>query len=220
MKFAGRQEAGKLLAEKIEKELPNLDKKNTIILTIPRGGVPVAYEVSKQLGIPFSLIVSKKLAPLSDPEAAFGAITTDGTYLIDAETMRYMGVSEDELTLIKQKSIEEAITKEKKYLSSKPNVEGKDIIVVDDGIATGYTAVVAAIYLKKHGAKKVFLAVPVCPYSSVKTVLKHFDDLVCYHKVESIYFAVGAYYVDFHQVEDEELFEIIQKAKSEGLYLE
>lgn len=219
MRFTNREEAGKLLAEQIKKELPDLDKENTIILAIPRGGVPVAYQVAQELNIPFSLIVTKKLAPLSDPEAAFGAIATDGTYIVDSELMKYMGVSQEEFLIVKQKALEEAIKKEKKYISTKPNINGKDIVVIDDGIATGYTAIVAAMHLRKHGAKKVILAIPVCPADSAKRVLRYFDEIVCYHKVDSLYFAVGAYYMDFHQVEDDELFDIIQKAKEKGLYL-
>lgn len=219
MKFKDRQEAGKLLAEKIKKELPTLDRKNTIILAIPRGGVPVAYQVSRKLGIPFSLVVTKKMAPLSEPEAAFGAIAADGTYIVDSELMRYMGVSEEEFVMVKQKAMEEAIKKEKRYISKKPDIEGKDVILIDDGIATGYTAVAAAMYLKKLGAREVVLAVPVCPANSIGRVNRYFDRLVCYHKVDSLYFAVGAYYTDFHQVEDEELLDIIQNAKEEGLYL-
>ncbi|MCX7737799.1 MAG: phosphoribosyltransferase family protein [Hydrogenothermaceae bacterium] len=95
MRFINKEEAGNLLVESLEK-IP-VDKENTIILAIPRGGVLVAYQISKKLKMPFSLIVAKKLAPISDPEAAFGAITTDGTFLLDKELMRYMGVYDSQL---------------------------------------------------------------------------------------------------------------------------
>lgn len=134
MRFINREEAGSLLAESLEK-IP-LDKDNTIILAIPRGGVPVAYQISKRLKIPFSLIVTKKLAPISDPEAAFGAISTDGTFLLDKELMRYMGVHDSQLEKIKEKALSEAINKEKKYVQKKVNVKYKTVIIVDDGMAT------------------------------------------------------------------------------------
>lgn len=217
MIFRDREEAGKFLAKEIKKY--NFDKENSIILAIPRGGVPVAYQLSKELNIPFSLVITKKLAPLSDPEAAFGAVATDGSFVVDNELKRYMGISDDELEIIKEKALKEAQEKEKRYLKTKPELKCKDVIIVDDGIATGYTAIAAAKYVKKQGAKSVILAVPVCPSDSIHRVLQYFDDVICYHKVDSYFFAVGAFYEDFHQVEDSELFQIIQKAKDEGLYL-
>lgn len=217
MIFKDRFQAGNLLAEHI-KNL-NIDLTNTVILAIPRGGVPVAYQVAKHLNIPFGLVVTKKLAPFSDPEAAFGAVATDGSFIVDESLKTYMNISQEELEAIKEKAVKEAVEKEKKYIKSKPNLENKNVIIVDDGIATGYTAIVAAKYIKNQRAKKVILAVPVCPTDSYRRALEHFDDVVCYHKVESYFFAVGAFYEDFHQVEDQELFQILQKAKEEGLYL-
>ncbi|MCX7760148.1 MAG: phosphoribosyltransferase family protein [Hydrogenothermaceae bacterium] len=216
MIFRDREEAGKLLSKEVRKY--NFDRDNSIILAIPRGGVPVAYQLSKELNIPFSLVITKKLAPLSDPEAAFGAIATDGSFVVDNELKRYMGISDDEFQIVKEKALREAQEKEKKYLKTKPELKGKDVIIVDDGIATGYTAIAAAKYVKKQGAKSVILAVPVCPSDSIHRVLQYFDDVICYHKVDSYFFAVGAFYEDFHQVEDSELFQIIKKAEEEGLY--
>jgi predicted phosphoribosyltransferase len=203
--FKDREEAGKLLGEFLKSF--NFDKENSIILAIPRGGVPVAYQVSKALNIPFSLVIVKKLAPLSEPEAAFGAIAPDGTVYIDEHLMRYMGVSEEELEIVKEKALSEIKRRIKDYLKNKePDVKGKDVIIVDDGIATGYTAMVAAMYVKKKGANNVYLAVPVCPADSISRVKKVFDDVFCLHPVETPFFAVGSYYQDFHQLTDEEMY--------------
>ena len=215
--FRDRKEAGKLLGELLKKH--DFDKDNTVILAIPRGGVEVAYEVSKKLGIPFSLIITKKLAPLKEPEAAFGAIAPDGSQVIDENYMKYMGVSSSELEIVRENALKEIKNRIIKYLNSKePYLEGKDVVIIDDGIATGYTAIAAAIYVKNEGAKNVYLAVPVCPSDSIPRVKKYFDDVLCYEKSDSPFFAVGAFYEDFHQVSDQEMFLIIEEAQKNGLF--
>ncbi len=216
--FENREDAGKKLGEYLKENLEYLgiDVNNALILAIPRGGVPVAYYVSKETGIPFSLVITKKIAMPSDPEAAIGAIAPDGTYLLS--TYAYY-IPEYQLEEAKETALKEALKKKEKYLDKEPQIEGKDVIIVDDGIATGYTAMVAGMYAKNKGAKRVFLAVPVCPEDSIPRVKDIFDDVICLEKVDTPFFAVGAFYRDFHQVEDEELSEIIKKAKEENLFV-
>ncbi|MCX7737800.1 MAG: phosphoribosyltransferase family protein [Hydrogenothermaceae bacterium] len=120
---------------------------------------------------------------------------------------------------IKEKVLSEAINKEKKYVQRKVDVKCKTVIIVDDGMATGYTAMVAGKYVKNQGASRVILAVPVCPTDSYQRVHQYFDEVLCYQKVGSSFFAVGAYYQNFHQVKDEDLLNIIQTAKEKWLYL-
>lgn len=215
--FRDREEAGRLLGDLLKDY--NFYKDNTVILAIPRGGVPIAYEVSKKLKIPFSLIITKKLAPLKEQEAAFGAIAPDGTKVVDETYMKYMGVSHSELEIVRENALEEIKNRIIKYLNGKePNIEGKDVIIVDDGIATGYTAIVASIYSKNKGANKVYLAVPVCPSDSILRVKKYFDNVFCYERSDSPFFAVGSFYQDFHQITDEEMFLIIEEAKKNELF--
>ncbi|SNZ11714.1 Predicted phosphoribosyltransferase [Persephonella hydrogeniphila] len=210
--FDDREEAGKLLGEELKNFIK--DKENAVILAIPRGGVPVAYWVSKKTGIPFGMVVAKKVAFPEDPEAAIGAAAPDGTFVLSD----YISESSPRVSTAIEKAVQEAREKLNKYLSGKePDVEDKTVIIIDDGIATGYTAIVAGMYAKKKGARKVILAVPVCPSDSINKVKKIFDEVICYHKVDSIFFAVGAYYRDFHQVSDEELLYYLNKAKEEGL---
>jgi predicted phosphoribosyltransferase len=212
MKFKNREEAGKLLAEKI-KEYSEI-KEDSVILAIPRGGVPVAYYISKETGIPFHMVVTKKITPPYEPEAAIGAIAPDGTFIISS----YAYLSEKELEEAKKRALEGALEKLKKYSAGKePDLKGKTAIIVDDGIATGYTAMVAGEYIRKKGAKKVILAVPVCPVDSIGRVKKVFDQVICYHKDDTPFFAVGMYYEDFHQVSDDEMFSYLNKAEKEGL---
>ncbi len=213
--FKDREDAGKLLSEKI-KDL-NLDPKDTVILAIPRGGVPVAYQISKETKIPFSLVIVKKLTLPEDPEFAIGAIAPDETYVVDP--MYFNRVSQGNiLEQIKQKALKEIKERVDKYLNGKiPDIKDKNVIVVDDGLATGYTALVAGLYARNLGAKKLVLAVPVAPSDSISKAYKVYSEVIVYERVNTPFFAVGAYYQDFHQLTDEELFFYLEKAKAENL---
>ncbi|WP_456400129.1 phosphoribosyltransferase [Persephonella sp.] len=212
MRFKNREEAGKLLAKELMK-LPRINE-NTVILSIPRGGVPVAYSLSKETGIPFSMIITKKITPLNEPEAAIGAIAPDGSYILSP----YSFISDYELEKAKEKALKEAIEKKNKYLGGKDiNIKGKNVIIVDDGIATGYTAMAAGIYAKNKGAEKVILAVPVCPKDSKKRLYEVFDEVICFHEDSSPFFAVGMFYEDFHQISDEEMYDYLNRARVEKI---
>jgi predicted phosphoribosyltransferase len=216
MKYENRRKAGQVLAESIKEKYGQLTE-NSIILAIPRGGVPVAYSVAKKLKIPFHLVITKKLSHPDNPEVAVGAIAPDGSYEIN-ERIKYYGVSEDSLQKIKKEALQKVESRIEKYSGGDvPNVEGKDCIVIDDGIATGYTALVAGKYLKNKGASTIVLAIPVCPTSSIERVKRVYDELICPSQIKSYTFAVGAYYEDFHQNTDEELDKYLEKAKNENL---
>jgi predicted phosphoribosyltransferase len=119
---------------------------------------------------------------------------------------------------IKIKALKKVKNRINKYSDGKePDVKGKICFIVDDGIATGFTSLVAGKYLKNQGAKKIILAIPVCPVSSIERVKQVYDDLVCPTPVKSYSFAVGAYYEDFHQITDKELYKYLEKAKNENL---
>ncbi|MFW9874814.1 MAG: phosphoribosyltransferase [Candidatus Thorarchaeota archaeon] len=211
--------AGKLLAKKLK--VSSLSLKDSIILAIPRGGVPVAYEIAQKLNIPFSLVITKKLAPLSNPEFAFGAIAPDGTTLINQQYLSYHRINNEELTQIKKNVLTQIKNRIHKYqIDEKIDLKSKNSIIVDDGIATGYTAMVAGKYIKKKGSRKTILAIPVAPKNSIKRAKNIFDSVICYLPIDAMSFAVGAYYNDFHQVQDEELFNYMDKAKKQNLIYE
>jgi len=219
MKYENRKKAGEVLANNIRKEFSK-SIKEFIILAIPRGGVPVAYSVAKELYIPFNLVITKKLAHPNNPEVAIGAIAPDGTYEIN-ERILYYGVDRENLNELKNNALKKVEARIEKYSKGKqPDVKNKNIFVIDDGIATGYTALVAGKYLKNLGAKKVILAIPVCPEGSIEKVKKVYDELICPSIIKSYSFAVGSYYDDFHQNTDEELFDYIEKAKKNNLFYE
>ena len=214
--FNNRTEAGKELSKKIKEKLKDL--RNTIILAIPRGGVPVAFEVATNLNIPFHLIITKKLTVPQAPEVAIGAIAPDGNYELNKRIFEYFNPTKHQFENIKRKGLGKIKTRIKKYTNYKePVLEGKDVIIIDDGIATGYTALVAGKYAKNKGAKKVILAVPVCPKENISQVLEVFDQIIYVFSSSSPRFAVGAFYRDFHQNTDEELYNFMLRAKNKEL---
>ncbi len=212
--FENREEAGKLLAESLKEVIDK--SKNPIVLAIPRGGIPVAYQIAKTLRIPMSVIVVRKLGLPWNEEAGFGAIDPLGKPYYD-ESVKKM-LSEKEIKAVIEKEIKELKEREKKFLpKGYPNLEGRQVIIVDDGVATGYTAIAAAGYAKSKGAKEVIIAVPVCPADIKHKMEKYADKFVCYYPADVMSFAVGMFYKDFHQLSDDEAKSYLEKAKEEGL---
>ena len=217
MIFLDRINAGKKLAEVLKNyNLPS----DTIILALPRWWVPLAYEISKELKIPFSLLIVRKLAPLSNPEYWFWAIAEDGTNIIDENYMKSLKVTDEELEKIIEKVLREIKERKEKYLGNREiNLENKNVLIVDDGLATWFTAIAVWLYARKHWAKKVILAVPVCPAHSLNLVKTYFDDVICLYPVDVSSFAIWQYYNDFHQIDDEELYHYLNQAKQENLLI-
>lgn len=218
MIFENREDAGKKLAQEVKKLELNPEK--SVILAIPRGGVPVAFEVSKETKIPFSLVIVKKLTLPYNPEAAVGAIAPDGTYVVDQQYFPVVS-QENILHEMKNEAMKEIKNRLQKYLNNKvPDVKDKIVIIIDDGLATGYTALVAGLYARNLGAKGLILAVPVCPVDSISRVKKVFQKVICVEIVSDTFFAVGAYYKDFHQLSDEEMLNYLKRAKELGILYE
>ena len=217
MIFQDREEAGSLLAEVLRNRIHPEDK--PIVLAIPRGGIPVAYVVARELNIPMSVVVVRKLGLPWNEEAGFGAIDSDGATYLDEELVNYAKLDADTIAEIAERELRELRNREKKFLpSGYPNLSEREVIVVDDGVATGYTAVASAGFAKKRGAKRVIVAVPVCPKDAAKKFRGYADEFVCYHPSSEMSFAVGMFYRDFHQLSDEEALGYIERAEREGLW--
>ena len=199
MLFKNRIEAGHKLAEKL-KEYKN--KKDVVVLGIPRGGVEVAFGISKILKVPLSIVVTKKISYPDEPEFAIGAVSP-GNYVVDElykrdVTKRYISSSVRELN-------NEIKRRYKEYTNGKmPEIKNKIVIIVDDGLATGYTMLAAVKYVRGKSPKKVIVAVPVAAQDSYEKVKAIADKVVCLH-VPSFFAAVGAFYQDFEQLEDKEV---------------
>jgi putative phosphoribosyl transferase len=211
--FADRVDAGKRLAS----ELDSFAGKNAIILAIPRGGVVVGYEIAKALNLQLDVIIPHKIGAPNNPELAIGAMTEDGTIVLDDNLVSFLGVPKDYIKEESEKQKNEIKRRLKIYRENAPypNLKGKDIIIVDDGIATGSTMKAALASVKKKGAKTVNIAVPVGPPSTIKELKKQADKVICPYTPE--YFqAIGQFYVDFNQTTDEEVIELLKESREKS----
>ena len=203
--FENRRAAGFELA----KYLKDYQGENVVILAVPRGGALVASAIREKLGCQWDLIIPRKLGAPFNKEIAIGAVTQDGTLLLDEEMIKYLDVSKEYIEKEKKAQIEEIKRRMKLYMGDREPVpiKGKRIILVDDGMATGFTIKAAVRSIQKAGASEIVVAVPVAPSDVVEDLLEVVDRVVC---LESPYpfYAVGMFYEDFHETSDSEVIEL------------
>jgi putative phosphoribosyl transferase len=201
MPFADRRDAGRRLAER----LTFLRGGDVVVLGLPRGGVPVAFEVARVLGAPLDVILVRKLGVPYQPELAMGAIGEGGVRVINDEVLRLTGVKPARLAEVEQRERVELERRARRYRGDRPAVElvGRTAVVVDDGIATGSTARAACAVARAHGAARVVLAVPVAPPSAVQELGREVE-VVSVETPEHLW-AIGEWYRDFSQTSDEEV---------------
>jgi putative phosphoribosyl transferase len=210
--FENRQEAGKQLADKLEK----FGGQDTIVLGIPRGGVVVGYEIAKQIGAPLDIVVPRKLRAPNQPELAIGAITEDGNVFLDDQIVNSLNVSDDYLKMESQRQKKEIDRRLRAYKGEEkvPDLNGLNVIVVDDGVATGATMNAALVSVRKRGAKSVILAVPVASERAFRLLEKEADETICL-STPTPFFAIGQFYRNFEQTSDEEVKELLKKNRME-----
>lgn len=209
--FKDRRDAGRSLAERLTKYAGS-----AIVLAIPRGGVPIGYEISRRLDIPLDLIMPRKLPIPSEPEAGFGAIAPDGTVVLNEGMARYLGLGKKEIDRISMSVLSEVRRREKAYRGDKPlpDLKNKTVIVVDDGLASGYTMIAAVRAIKKSSPKTVIVAVPCSPASSVEILKKEADEVICLFEQPYGSFAVASYYEDFPDLTDDEVKSLVKEVIS------
>lgn len=198
MKFQDRIEAGQILAVKLQKYKGS----NAIILAIPRGGVPLGYTISRELNLPLDIVLSKKIGHPLHKEYAIGAVTLGNRILSDVASHISTQYLDEETKLIREK-LKKNI--KKYYGNNKPqNIKGKIVILVDDGIATGNTVLSTVEMLFDEGPEKIIVAVPVAAPSAIKKMQHspYIDEVICILAPEH-FVAVGQFYSDFEQVDDE-----------------
>lgn len=200
--FANREEGGTLLAKKLEQYK---NKDNILVLGVPRGGVVTAKIISDNLSCPLDIIVVKKMTQADNPELAIGAVGPGNTVYWDEELCRKLEVKKSQRSDIKHQKLKELLEREKLLRNNKtyPNFIKKNIIIVDDGVATGATAIAASKFSKKMGAQKIILATPVIAKDTFKDIKRYFDEVVFVENPQDFY-AVGEFYKDFPQITDEE----------------
>jgi putative phosphoribosyl transferase len=210
--FRDRAEAGRYLATKLDAYRGRAD---LLVLALPRGGVPVGFEVAIALHAPLDVFIVRKLGLPGHEELAIGAIATGGAKVLDHYLIHELGISEEELTRVVAREERELERREMEYRGSKPpvSVKGHTAILVDDGLATGYTMRAAVAALKLEGAAQIVVAVPVAPPETCESFRTEVDEIVCAVTPEP-FLAVGLWYKDFRQTSDEEVRELLARANT------
>jgi putative phosphoribosyl transferase len=208
--FVDRREAGRRLAPSLER-FRGLEP---VVVALPRGGVPVAYEIARELSAPLDILLVRKIGAPFHPEYGIGAIAEGGFRFIRREEVELTGVSEQDLKAVIAAETAELERRRRLYRGDRESlpVNGRTVILVDDGIATGGTAVVAARALKARGAERVVLAVPVAPPGSSSRLATEFDEVICLEEPNG-FSGVGQFYVDFGQVSDDEVQELLEAGR-------
>ncbi|HSX12768.1 MAG TPA: phosphoribosyltransferase [Rhabdochlamydiaceae bacterium] len=207
MLFKDRSDAGRQLVPLLR---AYKDQENTVVLGLARGGVVTAYEIAKALHLPLGVIVVRKIGAPGNEELALGAITEKGEGIFNDHLISLLSVSQDYLKRQIEKEKQVAKARLALYLGKKaaPNVQGKVVILVDDGIATGASMRVAIHSVRSQGAKKIVLAVPVAAPDSLKKIEKEVDETHCLQS-PSYFEAVGSFYKKFEQVSDDEIVQLL-----------
>src|SRR5437867_2685734 len=211
--FVNRTEAGRLLAEKLEKYA---NRNDVVVLGLPRGGVPVAYEVAKHLRTPLDVFIVRKLGVPGFEELAAGAIASGGVRVSNQDVMRAIPHADQAIEAVTARETTELQRREQIYREGRPAPELRDriAILVDDGLATGATMRAAVKALRQCGAAKIVVAVPVGPPDTCHEIEEQADETICLNMPE-FFQAVGQYYEDFSQTTDEDVRELVGRATGE-----
>lgn len=207
LSFSNRVEAGQILAQ----ALKSLAKENPVIVALPRGGLPVAGEIAKELKGTLDFIAVKKIGAPGNPEFALGAVSEDGEPLLSEDLIKRFGFDRDEVLEIANRKALEAREQAKYLRAAAPpiDVRGRTVVLVDDGLATGSTMEAAVRMIRNRGASKIIVAIPVASTDAYERI-GHLADKVVSLLTPPIFYAVGAFYDDFTQVSDTEAEEILR----------
>lgn len=208
-RFRDRREAGHLLGE----SLAAAHGSEAIVLALPRGGVPVAYEVARRLGARLDILIVRKLGIPGHEEYAMGAIASGGVCVLNREVMRETGIPESALDAVLEREHRELERREQAYRGRRPalDVRGRTVVVVDDGLATGATMLAAVRALRQREPARLVVAVPVAPPDTCAALRQEADEVVCLRTPEPFH-AVGLWYGAFPQTSDEEVQELLAAA--------
>jgi putative phosphoribosyl transferase len=209
--FADRRAAGQALAQ----ALAARHLEDPVVLALPRGGVPVAAEIARALAAPLDLVLVRKIGVPYQPELAAAAVVDggDAEIVTNDDVIAMSGIGRDYLARATERELEEIERRRKVYLGARPRVplEGRTLILVDDGIATGASVRAALIALRRRGPRALVLAVPVAPADTLALLRPQVDDLICLMTPEP-FMAIGLHYRDFHQLSDDDVIRALAQA--------
>ncbi|WP_026103576.1 phosphoribosyltransferase [Pseudanabaena sp. PCC 6802] len=208
-RFQNRTEAGKLLADRL-KEYTN--RPGGLVLGLPRGGVPVAFEVAQALDLPLDICLVRKLGVPGHKELAMGAIASGGVRVLNYDVVSWLGISGKTIDGVAAKELRELQRRDRAYRGDRPSPDVRDrtVILVDDGLATGSTMRAAITVLKSQQPQQIIVAVPVAPLETCNELQAEVDKLVCLITPEPFY-AIGLWYEDFAQTTDDEVRKLLAK---------
>ena len=208
--FVDRRDAGEKLADKL-KDYEN--RPDVLVLALPRGGVPVAYEVATALGAPLDVFLVRKLGVPGYEELAMGAIATGGVSVLNEDVTMSIGLSDSAIKEVRDREQKELERREQLYRGTRSplDVHGRTVILIDDGLATGSSMRAAIAALRKMSPAKIVVAVPVAAPETCEIIRNEVDEIVCALTPEP-FLAVGAWYSDFSQTTDDEVRELLERA--------
>lgn len=214
LKFEDRREAGAYLAEQLG---AYADDPNVLVLALPRGGVPVGYEVARKLRAPLDVFTVRKLGVPGHEEYAMGAIASGGVRVLNDYAIEQLNISQEEIEAVIADEMEELERRERVYRDGRPapDIEGKTVLLVDDGMATGSSMAAAIKALRLHNPGKVVVAVPTASRRTSEEFEPFVDDIVCAITPEP-FMAVGVWYERFEQTTDDEVRALLREAQSFG----
>jgi len=209
--FRDRADAGRRLAARLKQYA---GKPDVLVLALPRGGVPVAYEVAKALPAPMDVFIVRKLGVPGQEELAMGAVATGGVRVLNHQVVNALGIPDYVIEAVVKWETDELKRREQLYRGDRPppNVRGKTVILADDGLATGSTMLAAVRALREQGPARIVVAVPVASPDTCEMLKAYVDEVVCAATPEPFY-AVGFWYQDFEQTTDEEVRELLSLAQ-------
>jgi predicted phosphoribosyltransferase len=211
-RYLDRRDAGRKLGKALAERLAV--GRGALVLALPRGGVPVAYEVARALAAPLDVFVVRKLGVPGQEELAMGAIAAGGVRVMNADLVEYAGVSREAIDAAVAAEERELSRRERLYRGSRPPVDaaGREVVIVDDGLATGASMRAAVKALRAKGAKRIVVAVPVGASATCRELARDADDVYCLRTPEPLY-SVGQWYEDFAQTGDDEVSRLLEAAR-------
>ncbi|HEX2182851.1 MAG TPA: phosphoribosyltransferase family protein [Rubrobacteraceae bacterium] len=211
--FEDREDAGRRLAARLER----YRAERPVVFALPRGGIPVGFEISRSLDAPLEVFVARKLGAPGQPEFGIGAVAPGGVRVLNADVVGRLGIPEDYVEQVTRRETAEVERRMRLFRGDRPEpeVRGRTVILVDDGLATGVTARAAVEALKRLGPGRLILAAPVCAAQTAELLGPEVDELVCLEAPPDLG-AIGFWYHDFSQTSDEEVIELLERARRPG----
>jgi putative phosphoribosyl transferase len=214
--FRDRRDAGRILAQKL---LAYANRPDVIVLALPRGGVPVAYEVARELNAPLDIFIVRKLGLPGHEELAIGAIASGGIRVLNSDIIRALNIPKEMINIVAQRELQELQRREHNYRGDRPSPEVRDrtVILIDDGLATGASMRAAVAGLRAQHPARIIVAVPTASPETCEAFEFEVDEIVCAITPEPFY-GVGRWYEDFSQTTDEEVRTFLQEANQQLLH--